>query len=1023
MTTADPLGDSLEEVVHACGHILPAQAPIETFVHHNTLHAFQTLPFHEAVREASAILDTEPYLTEETYRGYFKKGRIRAVDVDEALTAWSAEHRGESPESVLGITRASVERAALVHGIESKTAAELDWESRELRVLDRLREDVPSATRTAIVSSTVSFLHRSALKPWLEALFGSDSDVYVELERAQKRDPERLASRALFVACKERMGRRRALPSLASRDGRLRSHRDLLVSTTGRDPADLINTQLIRLCAGYLDMGMAAWTMPGRKAGFYAAFARMLDTPSLVCPDWMRGMQAEVRERSRRGATATQVVTEALETLGVAHSDRAEYLTRVLLELPGWAGMFYRIEHDPDLRAELGAPVSLMDYLAVRLSYELYAIRAVAKTECDFHGALSELPAFLMKRGPILSEVWKPAPDNDAFRLWQLMPLLGMGAVDVAALSSAECGTLLDWLDAFDPTSRRRIWQHAYEAHHFDEIMSALVHNAQLRDAQPPRPRPEAQIAFCMDDREESFRRAVEELSPNYQTFGIAGFFGMAIEWIGLDDATSFSLCPVVIEPAHQIVEIAEDGEEDLTKRRKRLRAAAYGLRYSFARGSRGFFRAALWVPLVGLLSLVPMVLSIFFPLLAERIMRALLAYFLPRPATRITGLRDEASLPDDEHKAVGFTVAETAERIETSLRNMGMTDRLAPLVLIMGHGSQSANNPHASAYDCGACGGKQGGPNARLFAESANRPEVRAILAEHGIHIPPDTWFLGGQHNTTTEDVDLFDIERVPEVQRAQLAHLRHVLAEARARVAHERCRKFESAALDLTLEEALRHVQQRAADLSQARPELGHATNAVCIVGRRSLTEGLFLDRRSFLVSYDASQDPRGEILERVVSGALPVGAGINLEYFFSRVDNDRYGCGTKLPHNVTGLVGVMDGHASDLRTGLPWQMVEIHEAVRLLVVVETTPEHVLQVAAHKPDVAQLVGGEWIRLATIDPDSHAVHVFDHASQRFVPWTPSHLLVPHVHSSLEWYRGRRDFIAPAVIDMEYAHA
>ncbi len=75
--------------------------------------------------------------------------------------------------------------------------------------------------------------------------------------------------------------------------------------------------------------------------------------------------------------------------------------------------------------------------------------------------------------------------------------------------------------------------------------------------------------------------------------------------------------------------------------------------------------------------------------------------------------------------------------------------------------------------------------------------------------------------------------------------------------------------------------------------------------------------------------------------MAAVVPVCAGISLEYYFSFVDNDRYGCGTKLPHNVTSLVGVMDGHASDLRTGLPWQMVEIHEPVRILFVVETTPE----------------------------------------------------------------------------------
>src|SRR5262249_40368913 len=138
-----------------------------------------------------------------------------------------------------------------------------------------------------------------------------------------------------------------------------------------------------------------------------------------------------------------------------------------------------------------------------------------------------------------------------------------------------------------------------------------------------------------------------------------------------------------------------------------------------------------------------------------------------------------------------------------------------------------------------------------------------------------------------------------------------------------------------------ALAHVEARGADLAQPRPEYGHATNAFCIVGRRSRTLGLFLDRRAFLVSYDPSTDERGEILARLLAAVVPVVAGISLEYYFGRVDPTGYGCGTKLPHNITALLGVMDGAQSDLRPGLPWQMVEIHEPVRLTIVVEASAE----------------------------------------------------------------------------------
>jgi hypothetical protein len=181
-----------------------------------------------------------------------------------------------------------------------------------------------------------------------------------------------------------------------------------------------------------------------------------------------------------------------------------------------------------------------------------------------------------------------------------------------------------------------------------------------------------------------------------------------------------------------------------------------------------------------------------------------------------------------------------------------------------------------------------------------------------------------------------------------------------------------------------ALRHVEARSEDLAQARPECGHATNAIAIVGRRSRTRGLFLDRRAFLVSYDPEGDDDGARLARVLAGVVPVGAGINLEYWFSYVDPIVYGCGTKLPHNITAYLGVMDGHQSDLRTGLPWQMVEIHEPLRLLTIVEARPERLLAIAAQNPTIGRLVTGQWVQLIAWDPDED--RMWRYTAAGFIP-------------------------------------
>jgi len=162
---------------------------------------------------------------------------------------------------------------------------------------------------------------------------------------------------------------------------------------------------------------------------------------------------------------------------------------------------------------------------------------------------------------------------------------------------------------------------------------------------------------------------------------------------------------------------------------------------------------------------------------------------------------------------------------------------------------------------------------------------------------------------------------------------------------------------------------VRLRSMSLFEPRPEYNHATNASCVVGRRTLTAGLFLDRRTFLSSYESSQDPEGENLTAILGAVIPVCAGINLEYFFSRIDPRVYGAGSKLPHNINGLLDVCNGIEGDLLTGLPTQMTEIHDPVRLIVVVEQTPEVALKAVRRDPSVFEFVENEWLRYACLDP------------------------------------------------------
>ena len=362
-----------------------------------------------------------------------------------------------------------------------------------------------------------------------------------------------------------------------------------------------------------------------------------------------------------------------------------------------------------------------------------------------------------------------------------------------------------------------------------------------------------------------------------------------------------------------------------------------------------------------------------------------------------------------------GFTDIEQAERVGNFLTALGFTRDFAPLVVIMGHGSNSTNNPHMAAYDCGACSGRHSGPNARLFVAMANRPEVRALLAERGISIPEATWFVAGEHNTADDLITWYDTEELPVPLASTFQQVDHDLRVAGKAHAQERCRRLYSAPLGIGKSHALHHVINRRYDFGQPRPELGHVTNACAFVGRRAMSRGAYFDRRAFLISYDPTQDADGKVLERhlLINGA--VGAGISLEYFFSTVNNEQFGCGSKVMHNVAGYFGVMQGASSDLRTGLPKQMIEIHEAMRLLVVVEQTLEIITAVYQRQPPLQELVGNGWVIVAAKDPDSGAIHLFD-PQAGWQPWSGA-AAVPTVKQSVDWFRGQREPLPPVLLE------
>lgn len=513
------------------------------------------------------------------------------------------------------------------------------------------------------------------------------------------------------------------------------------------------------------------------------------------------------------------------------------------------------------------------------------------------------------------------------------------------------------------------IWQDAFEWSYYDTVLGGVTASLNALPA-PAEIHPKSfQAILCIDEREYSLRTYMELIDPQGETFGAPGFFGVAFYFQPARAKFYDKLAPASAAPVHLILE------------KENAHAHTPEKEIMFAKESHTLVRGYVYTYLLGLPALGKLLASLFFPRMSPAIADSFSHMNAHSELTlRYTG----------KHKyglQVGFTVQEMADRVEKLLLNIGLTKDFAPLVYLLGHGSSSANNPHHGAHDCGACSGRPGQVNARVFAAMANDREVRRILASRNIVIPEETQFISGSHDTASDEMRYFD---------------EHILTAANAVLHQKNIRNFETA-LDLNAKERSRRfmsintkgrikkiradIKKRSVSYFEPRPELGHGTNALCVVGRRELTKSLFLDRRAFLQSYDYRQDPNGAILFDVLTPLATVCGGINLEYYFSRIDNYTLGAGTKLPHNVMGLIGVANSSDGDLRVGLPLQMIEVHDPVRLLMIVEHDPEVIRKTITKNPDLYHWFSNGWIHLVAVDPVRKSLYRFIQGA--FKPYTP----------------------------------
>jgi uncharacterized protein YbcC (UPF0753/DUF2309 family) len=681
--------------------------------------------------------------------------------------------------------------------------------------------------------------------------------------------------------------------------------------------------EISKWCAAYFDEGQSVWRLPSRNLRPYAAWRDSMRhdrNPEMMGIAGFREAVAELP------ADPVAAIDAVVSELGVPERAIADYLHQALSDIGGWAAYARYLVWNNELYGR--EDDTLVQLLAIRVVWG-YTLFLEHRRNTEF---------------------------RDAWR---------------RAMQAAATPPQDDQLGHDPDIAIDLLMQEAYEGAYQRRLLAQIAQNTLEIRAKSGGRRKQVQAAFCIDVRSEIYRRAFESVFTDAETLGFAGFFGYPIEYVQIGHLQGGAQCPVLLTPRFVVCEAVknaslEEETEILGLRQLRRRAAKAWKSFKLAAVS-----SFIYVEAAGLLY-------------AAKILSDSLGLTRPVKDPNIDGL-DAQVLgrvgPRIEARTVGgretgFDARQRLIQAEAVLRGMSLTDQFARLILLVGHGSTTANNPHASSLDCGACGGHTGEANARVAASILNLPDVRAGLRGRGIDIPDDTWFLGCVHDTTTDDIQVFDVDEAPGTHRDDIQRLRGRLSRASSLARLER-------AVLLGIPEGPKteaRVLARSRDWSQVRPEWGLAGNAAFIAAPRNRTRGIDFGGRVFLHDYAWRSDEGFAVLELIMSAPMIVASWINLQYYGSTVNNRAFGAGNKVLHNVTGTIGVLEGNAGDLKVGLPWQSVHdgrrfVHEPLRLNVVIEAPLAAINGVIAKHAAVRDLVDHRWLHLFALSEDGIVSH------------------------------------------------
>lgn len=690
---------------------------------------------------------------------------------------------------------------------------------------------------------------------------------------------------------------------------------DVASQESAKDWNRFVTVRISSWAASYFDKGQASWSAADQSLGLFEAWkieAEIDRTPEVT---GLADFRKIIKEMPN---DALEAANQAICVLDINEQDLNIYLHRILLRLGGWSAYVARIDWDSELYGGKGD--QLIEFMAVLLCWEsaIYQSLKTAELKAQWDNARKEYQRSAAKK--VNEQLHKK----------------------------------LILQEAFDLANQREI---------IDKFKAVKAKE------QRENKKTKAQAIFCIDVRSEVYRRNLENADRHIQTIGFAGFFAFPIKFVPIAHENGATQCPVLIKSGPTIMEEipSKDLNEDAFSKRI-LKHQLQRVWKSFKSGAVSCFS---FVSPIGL-SYLPKLFTDTFGISR------------PVPHPEEDGLGEafhrnkiiSLEVRETRHGKVGIPPAERLQMAENALRAMSLTEDFAPLVMIVGHGSTTVNNPHATGLDCGACGGRSGESNAKVAAAVLNDPEVREGLKAKNISIPEKTVFLACLHDTTTDEVKIFNEIDVAESRKNELEELKAALKTAGRTSRAERSQRM---GIEGDID---KDILARSKDWSQVRPEWGLAGCSSFIVANRERSRGLDFGGRAFLHSYDHQKDKEYTILELIMTAPMVVTSWINLQYYASSVDNQVFGSGNKTLHNVTAGLGVLEGYSGDLRVGLPIQSVHDgekfqHEPVKLNVMIEAPIEAMNAILEKHPTVKNLVDNRWIHLMAINEDGQVAHKY----------------------------------------------